>query len=228
MATTQESAATIEPMRIILGGVSWAVYKALRAAPQNYHIRMTYLDGTLELMSPEYIHDKGADRLAMLVRAVARIFGVNYQSAGSTTLRRRRRRKGRPIAGEAREPDRSFYFGARADVMAARTEINLRVDPPPDLAIESDNTDDSEWKLPVYARLRVPEVWRYDVNARTLWFGRLGARGKYEPIEESDVLPMLSRAWVLDVLTRCEGLADSRYEVLLDAWIRAELTPPAP
>jgi Uma2 family endonuclease len=228
MATTQASVTTIEPMRIILECVPWAVYKALRALPQNNHIRMTYLDGTLELMSPEYIHDKGADRLGMLVRAVTRVFGVTYQSAGSTTLRRRRRRKGRPLAGEAREPDRSFYFGARADVMAARTEINLRVDPPPDLAIESDNTDDSGWKLPVYGRLRVPEVWRYDVNARTLWFGQLGARGKYEPIEQSVVLPMLSRTWVLDVITRCESLADSRYEVLLDGWIRAELNPPAP
>jgi Uma2 family endonuclease len=112
--------------------------------------------------------------------------------------------------------------------MAANTQIDLRVDPPPDLAIESDNTADSDWKLPVYARLRVPEVWRYDVNEKTLWFGRLGPKGKYEPIDQSVVLPMLSRTWVLDVITRCEGLADSRYDARLDGWIRTELNPPAP
>ena len=223
MATVPKSDTTTEPMRIILHGVPWAAYKALRDVGANDHIRMTYLDGTLELMSPEFVHDKGALRLGMLVRAVARAFGVTYEEAGSTTFRRRRRRPG---AGQAREPDAGFYFGAHVDQIAANRKINLKVDPPPDLAIEVDNTADSRWKLPVYARLRVPEVWRYDVNAATLWFGRLGARGRYEPIEQSVALPMLCRDWVLDVLGRGEGLTDSRFEALLDEWIRAELNPP--
>jgi Uma2 family endonuclease len=225
MATTQEAATTIEPMRIILEGVPWAAYKALRDAPQNNHIRMTYLDGTLELMSPEYIHDKGADRLAELVRAVARTFDVTYLCAATTTLRRRRRGS---LSGEAREPDTSFYFRAHARRIAPKRKIDLKVDPPPDLVVEVDNTSESEWKLPIYARFRVPEVWRFDVNAGTLWFGRLLARGTYKSIEQSVALPMLNRAWVLGAVTRAEGTTDSDYDVLLDGWIRAELNPPAP
>jgi Uma2 family endonuclease len=212
-------------MRIILEGVPWAVYKALRDAPENNHIRMTYLDGTLELMSPEYIHDKGADRLAEIVRAVARAFNVNYLCAATTTLRRRRRR---PLSGEAREPDTSFYFGAHSERIAPKTRINLRLDPPPDLVVEVDNTTESEWKLPIYARFRVPEVWRFDVSAATLWFGRLLARGTYRSIERSVVLPMLTRTWVLGAVTRGEGLTDLRFDALLDALIRAELNPPTP
>jgi len=210
-------------MRIILRDVPWAAYKSLRDIPANDGIRMTYLDGVLELMSPEYLHEQGAERVGMLIRAVARASGLAYQSARSTTFRRRRRR---PLGGHGREADASFYFGEHAERLALKKGIDLRVDPPPDLAIEVDNTAQSEWKLPVYARLRVPEVWRYDVDARTLWFGRLRAVRSYEQIERSVALPMLSRPWVLDVLSRGEGLIDSRYEASLDGWIRDELIPP--
>jgi Uma2 family endonuclease len=225
MATTPKVDTITEPMRIILRGVPWAAYKALRDAPENNHIRMTYLDGTLELMSPEYVHDRGAELLTMLVRGVARAFDIDCLCPRTTTLRRRRRKS---LAGHAREPDTSFYFGALAEQTAVRRTIDVKVDPPPDLAIEVDNTADSQWKLRVYARLRVPEVWRYDVDAGTLWFGRLGARGKYEPIEQSAALPMLSRTWVLDVLGRGENLTDTRFETLLEGWIRTELKPRLP
>ena len=117
MATTPGQATTAEPMRIILRDVPWAAYAALRAAPANDHIRMTYLDGTLELMSPEFLHEKGAERLAMLVRAVARSSGSTYQGAGSTTFRRRRRK---PLKGHGREADMSFYFGAHAEQVAPK------------------------------------------------------------------------------------------------------------
>jgi Uma2 family endonuclease len=223
MATTPKSITAAEPMRIVLRDVPWATYRTLRDTPANGPIRMTYLDGTLELMSPEFLHEKGAERIGFLVRAVARAFGVTYQSAGSTTLRRRRRS---PLKGHAREADASFYFGANAEQVASKDEIDLSVDPPPDLAIEVDHTARSQWKLPVYARLRVPEVWRYDADAVTLWFGRLRPDRTYEPIERSLALPMLSRAWALDVVNRGVGLTDSRYEALLEGWVRDELVPP--
>ncbi len=225
MSTTQKPVTITEPMRITLHGVSWAAYKALRDVPANKHIRMTYLDGTLELMSPEYVHEKGARHLDQLVSEVAFAFNVRYEGVGTTTLRRRRRRI---LAGQARESDASFYFGAHVDKILGKRKINLYVDPPPDLAIEVDNTADSQWKLRVYARLRVPEVWRYDVDAATLWFGRLAVDGMYEAIEQSTVLPMLSRGCVFDVLTRAETLSEFDYKALLRGWILAELKPPLP
>jgi hypothetical protein len=63
------------------------------------------------------------------------------------------------------------------------------------------------------------------VDAGTLWFGSLTAAGSYEPVERSVALPMLPRAWALDVLNRAEGLTDSRFEDLLEGWVRAELAP---
>jgi hypothetical protein len=40
--------------------------------------------------------------------------------------------------------------------------IDLTVDPPPDLVVEVDISSDSKQRLMTYAALRVPEVWRYN------------------------------------------------------------------
>ena len=36
------------------------------------------------------------------------------------------------------------------------------MDPPPDLVIEIDITSPSFSKLPIYAQMGIPEIWRYD------------------------------------------------------------------
>ena len=46
-------------------------------------------------------------------------------------------------------------------------------DPPPDLAIEIDVTNTSVPRMPVFAKIGVPEVWRLDERGQ-LRFYRLG------------------------------------------------------
>ena len=43
------------------------------------------------------------------------------------------------------------------------------MDPPPDLVIEIDITSPSFSKLPIYAQIGVPEVWRYDGSRTTIF-----------------------------------------------------------
>ncbi len=221
MATTSRMTTPVEPMRIVLRDVPWAVYKALRKIEANDHVRMTYINGILEIMSSGYIHDINSGRVEQLVRIAARAFGMDYMAAGSTTLRRKRRK---PNQGEGREPDASFYFGANARRMAMRDSIDLKTDPAPDLAIEVNNTADSEWKLPIYARLGVSEVWRLDVNEDSLWFGRL-REGSYQAVDRSVALPMLTPAWVNGVLSRGEGMTDSAFDASIERWVQDELIP---
>src|SRR5438876_2601888 len=45
-----------------------------------------------------------------------------------------------------------------------KRRIDLRVDPPPDLALEVDVTHRSLDRMSIYARLGVPEVWRLDAG----------------------------------------------------------------
>ncbi|MBO0719619.1 MAG: Uma2 family endonuclease, partial [Blastocatellia bacterium] len=40
--------------------------------------------------------------------------------------------------------------------------LDFRVDPPPDIVVEIDIHHSSVAKLPIYAALGVPEIWRYD------------------------------------------------------------------
>jgi len=41
-------------------------------------------------------------------------------------------------------------------------KIDLDSDPPPDVAVEIDTTNESRAKFSIYAALGIPEIWRYD------------------------------------------------------------------
>jgi len=227
MATATETLAppVIEAVRprIVLEGIPWDLYVSLRDLDNNQHLRMAYHDGTLEIMAPEYIHETDARRLGTFVIVLAEVLDIDCTGARSTTLRLGGEEPGK---GSAKEPDESFYIASEPLVRTNR-KIDLTVDPPPDLAIEVDNTRDSAGKLPIYAALGVPEVWRYDVNTEVLWFGRLRNDGTYAPIERSACLPMLTPALVLDGLRLGAGMSESRWMGRLRDWVRDELAPPA-
>jgi Uma2 family endonuclease len=200
----------------VLQGIAWKTYLRLRDNPHNYHTRMSYLDGTLILMSPEYIHDHNDRRLAMVVDMVAWVHRIPHQGTASTTLRR----KGdRPRKGSGKEPDYGFYFRDNDLRMRHKEQIDLDVDPPPDLAIEVDHKADSSRALKLYARLGVPELWRYKPKTKTLWFGRL-AGVAYESIDRSFNLPRLTPALVVRALEEADRLGELEWKDWLLAWAR--------
>lgn len=80
------------------------------------------------------------------------------------------------------EPDECFYL-TNEPLVRSKDEIDLETDPPPDLAVEVDITRSSLKRLPIYAAIRVPEVWRYDGQVLTIH--QLGADGKYAVAERS-------------------------------------------
>ncbi len=201
--------------RVVLHDVPWDLYVRLRDLDANQHVRMTYYRGVLELMSPRFRHEKYSFRLGQLVMTLAAVMDIPCSSSRSTTFRRAEQEAGK-------EADQSFYF-AHEPFIRDKDDIDLALDPPPDLAIEVDNLSDSEWKLPVYAALGVPEVWRYDARTGVLWFGRLQADGSYSPIAESASLPSLTPERALDALRLCHGVPESRWDGLLREWARATL-----
>jgi hypothetical protein len=76
-------------------------------------------------------------------------------------------------------------------------------------------------KLPIYAALSVPEVWRYDARTGVLWFGRLQVDGTYKSISRSESLSLLAPERVLEALALCNGVAESQWGRSLREWIRA-------
>jgi Uma2 family endonuclease len=196
-----------------LRGVSYDFYSQLRREPANRPLRMTYHNGTLEIMSPLYRHEKYSRRLGLIVLAVAAVLGIPCQGAGSTTFRRRGKRM---LEGWGKEPDQSFYL-ANESRIRGKEEIDLEVDPPPDLWIEVGHRGSSRGRLPLYASLEIPEIWRFRTKSQMLWFGRLDG-GAYTDIERSVALPLLTPQRVLESLRLGDGLSESEWDVVLRAW----------
>ncbi len=167
---------------VVLHYVSWRTYESLledfadRGSP-----RLTYDRGTLEIMSPTKRHEKLNRILALLVDTACEELGMDVESLGSTTFRRKELDRGF-------EPDSCFYF-AKADLVRSKERVDLSVDPPPELVIEIDITTSSVLKDEIYANLGVPEVWRYDGNA--LHIRVLEGKG-YVESKESAVIPILT------------------------------------
>lgn len=224
MATdTRDRAAEAAEPGTVLHGITWKTYLKLRDNERNYHTRMTYLDGTLILMSPEHIHDSKSRRLAMVVDQVTDALDIPCHGTATTTLRR----KGdRPRKGSGKEPDYGFYFREKEPLVRTKEDIDLDVDPPPDLAIEIDNKADSSRALKLYARLSVPELWRYKPRTKTLWFGRL-AGGHYEPIQRSLNLPRLTPNLVVQALEQADQIGETPWKRWLRAWAVELPEPPA-
>lgn len=54
----------------VLRGISWGTCVALRDSPENFHIRMTYSRGELEIVSPGELHEQYSGLLdSALVKA---------------------------------------------------------------------------------------------------------------------------------------------------------------
>jgi Uma2 family endonuclease len=194
--------------------VSWDDYVRLRESQDESGVRLTYHDGTLVLMSPEYLHEGDEARLSVIIREIADALDIAFASAGSTTFRRKGDASRK---GSGKEPDASFYLGENSLRIWGKTTIDLDVDPPPDLAIEVENKADSEYALPVYVALRVPEVWLYNAREAKLRFGRLVGQS-YEPIARSVSLPILTPGLVIEAIEAAELVRSEKDWI---RWVRA-------
>lgn len=209
------------PGVMVLRGVLYEDYVRIRDVPANGHLKMAYHNGTLEIMSPESLHEVPSRRIGLFIYEVAMGLGVSCTGTGSTTFRLR----GQEVKkGTGKEPDESFYFAHEARILTrSDSAIDLDAgDPPPDLWIEIDNRASSAGKLPVYAALGVPEVWRYRSRSRLLWFGRR-VDDHYEPIERSLSLPMLTPALVLEALALGDGKSEIAWGAILRDWVHTSL-----
>ena len=169
---------------LVLDDVPWEVYEDLLDAIGDRAIRVTYFDGRLEIMSPLFKHERWKSIIGRLIEMLSLELEMPLVSAGSTTFRRKDKRAGL-------EPDECYYIQHAAQ-MIGKEELALPADPPPDLAVEVDNTRRSIARQPVYAALGVRELWRYD--GKQLQFLELTPDGRYVAISRSLAFPFLSPA----------------------------------
>jgi Uma2 family endonuclease len=126
----------------------------------------------------------------LLILALTLEFGLPLRGGGSTTFRRRRRRRGL-------ESDECYWI-ASEPLVRGKEKIDLRRDPPPDLALEIDISYSTLDRMKIYAALCVPEVWRY--AGRVLTFHVLGSNGIYTTVSCSKAMPQLTPADLASLL----------------------------
>ncbi len=198
--------------RVLLDNITWDLYEGLLVAHRDRNVpRFTYDRGQLEIMSPSAEHEQIKETVTLLVNIVAEETQINVEGFGSTTFRREDIARGF-------EPDACFYIDNLVRVKG-KTELDLQIDPPPDLVIEIDIAHPSLDTFIIFAHLGVPEVWRYD-GRRMQIFRREGL--EYIARDESTVLPGVSGTDVSRFVG--ESLRLERLDWLrrVRAWARAD------
>jgi Uma2 family endonuclease len=208
-----------EGQRLVLYGVDWRTYSRLLHALRNRRgLRLTYDRGVLEIMNVTFGHENDADLLGRFVVVLTEELALEVAGGGSTTFRRQRARRGL-------EPDNCYWIANEAHVRGKR-RINLRVDPPPDLAIEVDIYHGSLDRMGIYAALAVPEVWRYD--GQTLSFQVLQANGAYAEAAVSLAFPFVTPADLAGFLALRSQQGANTIAAQFRAWVRQQVAGRGP
>jgi Uma2 family endonuclease len=197
--------------QVILHGISWGTYQRLLAEHQESSgTRFTYDRGDLEIMVLSAEHENYKDVIVLLLNILAEEMGIDVSSFGSTTFRREDLARGF-------EPDGCFYI-QNEERIRGKKQIDLTVDPPPDLVIEVDITSLSLDKFPIFAASGVGEVWRYD-ETRVAIFKLEG--GHYVEQAESAALPIVTGAALTDFVEASQQMKRTVWLRRVREWVRA-------
>jgi Uma2 family endonuclease len=140
--------------RVLLAHVPWATYVVLRDTVPSAAVRMTYLEGWLEIMRPSRRHEVSKKLVARFLELFCLERDIPLCGYGSTTFRKEEAQRGL-------EPDECYARGADKDI--------------PDLALEVVVSKDALDKLEVYRGLGIGEVWRFEAGVFTVHLLKAGA-----------------------------------------------------
>jgi Uma2 family endonuclease len=188
--------------RTVLENVQWETFVELAEQRRGSVPRMTFDEGVLELMSPRRQHENIGSLIGRLVETYTEVRDIEIQTVASTTFKRKDLQK-------AFEADESYYI-EHAELIRPKEEVDLSIDPPPDLVIEVEITSSTIQKLKLFAAMGVPEVWRHDGERLQML---MLSNDEYVPIESSRALGELS-AKIID------AFLDRRFDLGETAIIR--------
>jgi Uma2 family endonuclease len=168
------------------GNYSWKEFETLETLiTDSTGLRITYLDGAIELMTLGESHELIKKSLAILLESYFVMMGIEFIPVGSATRRGEEK-------GTSFEPDESYYLGEQ--------KAN------PDLAIEIILTSGSLKKLEKYRRFEISEVWLWEDNCLKIYHLQ---NNDYQEMPQSKLLPELE----IDLLVRCVQMP-SRLEAI--------------
>lgn len=168
----------------MIRNIDWATYRKIADALGTRHYRLSYDGEDLELMTTSKGHGMYSRLLYRLIVILTEMLGLSLESCGDMTC-------DREDVERAIEPDECFYVENAARVRGKMT-VDLTVDPPPDLAVEVDLSTDSQRRMGIYAKIAVPEIWRFDGAALSIHLRQ--PDGVYAVVERSRCFPVVAAA----------------------------------
>jgi Uma2 family endonuclease len=198
--------------RVTLHNISWSLYEQLLAEHVDKSSpHFVYDRGELEITVLSYEHEELNRLINDFIVVIAMEWNIEYCNAGSTTFKREDLERGF-------EPDSCFYV-QRAGQIAGKKRLDLTIDPPPDLVLEIDITHPSLDKLPIFATVGVPEVWRYD-GERVRMLALAG--DSYVECERSLAFPALQRAPLAALLAASQQMPRTAWLRHVRAWAQTQ------
>lgn len=196
--------------RVVMEGISWDTYQRMLADIGEGRTRLTYDEGRLEVMSPSPFHEKLKKLIGRLLEAYADAIEIELEGFGSMTCAREDLKKGL-------EPDECYYV-QNAPAVMGRDDIDLTVDPPPDLAIEVEVSRSSVSRQPIYFALGVGEVWVFRAGKL---IPMLRGAESYEPATASRCFPDLPLDQFYEFVVIAQQQSQSAASKALREWVRA-------
>ncbi|MFN6566428.1 Uma2 family endonuclease [Dendronalium sp. ChiSLP03b] len=164
-----------EEKLVTLKDVSWEQFKAIEAQlKHNRNVRLSYLSGILEIMSPiGDKHEYVKRTLGYLLEAYMRVLGIRFYGRGGFTLEEPGYASG--------TPDESYCIGSYKET--------------PDIVIEIIVISGTINRKDLYKPKKVPEVWFWKSNSIKIF--RLTEGGEYEQANRSGFFSDLDPALLL-------------------------------
>lgn len=168
----------IEEKLVTLKDISWEQFKGIEGHLQDNHsVKLTYLSGVLEIMSPVGDkHEEVKRTLGLLLETYMRELGIRFYARGGFTLEEPGYASG--------TPDESYSIGVKKEV--------------PDIVLEIIVTSGTINRKELYKPKKVPEVWFWKSNSLKIF--RLNDSGEYEEVNRSGFFPDLDPALLLNYI----------------------------
>lgn len=166
-----------EEKLVTLPNITWEQFKGIESQLENNRaVRLTYLKGVLEIVSPiGEKHEEVKSTLGLLLEAYMREKDIRFYTRGGFTLESPGYASG--------TPDESYSIGSCQDT--------------PDIVIEVIVTSGTINRRELYKPKRVPEVWFWKADQLKIFHLE---SGEYVEVSRSTFLPDLDPALLLRYL----------------------------
>ncbi|MBF2007492.1 Uma2 family endonuclease [Chlorogloeopsis fritschii PCC 9212] len=206
--------APLAETRTVLENISWQTFKAMLAdMGTNRSARLAYDNGTLEIMTPLMPHENSNRIIEGFVVVLCEELGLEFKRTGSLTLTRDNVERGG-------EPDSSYYI-QNESLVRDKENIDLAIDPPPDLVLEVEYSQPKVDKLKIYAAIAVPEFWRFNGSVLRVYILR---EGQYSEVEFSPTFASIPVREIPRFIQQTKKDGENTTTRTFRAWVKQQIS----